>query len=240
MKVKLFFFFFFLLLSGRSICQEEDDLFIGVGDTIPTVIDSLYREDQFYVGFSFNLLTNKSESISQSGFSGGVHLGVTRDFPLNERRNIALGVGLGWSWNSYGQNLFVGENDNGESIFRSLDDDISYETNRFSTQLLEAPIEFRWRTSTATNYKFWRIYTGLKLGYVYHLKTNFVQDLNQVVQTEVPEFDRFRLGATFAFGYNTFNFHFYYSLNSFFKDAYIQDEEIELSTLKMGLMFYIL
>lgn len=240
MKLKLFLLSFFLISAGKSFCQEEEDLFIGVGDTIPTVIDSLYREDQFYVGFSFNLLTNKSESLSQSGFSGGFHLGVVRDFPLNARRNVALGIGLGWSLNSYGQNLFIGESEEGESIFRSLDDDISYDTNRFTTQLVEAPIEFRWRTSTPTSYKFWRIYTGLKLGYVYHLKTNFVQNANQVVQTDVPEFDRFRLGATFTFGYNTFNFHFYYSLNSFFKDAYIQDEQVELSTLKMGLMFYIL
>ncbi|MDT0685196.1 porin family protein [Autumnicola psychrophila] len=240
MKAKLFLFFFFLLFYGKSFCQEEKDLIIRVGDTIPTVIDSVYREDQIYVGFSFNLLTNKSESIEQSGFSGGFHLGLIRDFPLNSRRNVALGIGLGWSLNSYGQNLFIGETEAGESIFRSLDNDISYDTNRFTTQLIEAPIEFRWRTSTATSYKFWRVYTGLRLGYVYHLKSNFVQEANQVVQTEVPEFDRFRLGATFTFGYNTFNFHFYYSLNSFFKDAYIQDEQVELSTLKMGLMFYIL
>ncbi|MDT0691663.1 porin family protein [Salegentibacter sp. F188] len=240
MKIKFLFFFFFLLLCEKSFSQEEEHLFISIGDTIPTVTDSLYREDQFYFGFSFNLLTNTSESISQSGFSGGVYLGAIRDFPLNERRNIALGIGLGWSLNSYGHNLFIGESQSGESIFRSLGDNISYDTNRFTTQLVEAPIEFRWRTSTATNYKFWRIYTGLRLGYVYHLKSNFVQEANRVVQTDVPEFDRFRLGATFTFGYNTFNFHFYYNLNSFFSDAYIQNEEVELSTLKMGLMFYIL
>ncbi|MDT0648560.1 porin family protein [Autumnicola edwardsiae] len=240
MKIKLAVLLFFLSISEISFSQEERDRFMNIGDTIPTVIDSLYREDQFYVGLSFNLLTNTSSSVSQSGFSGGVHLGVMRDFPINNRRNIAVAVGLGWSLNSYGQNLFIGETEDGESVFRSLDDNISYDTNRFSTQLVEAPIEFRWRTSTATSYKFWRIYTGLKLGYVYYLKSNFVQDANQVVQTDVPEFDRFRLGATFTFGYNTFNFHFYYSLNSFFKDAYIQNEEVELSTLKMGLMFYIL
>ena len=32
--------------------------------------------------------------------------------------------------------------------------------------MIEMPIEFRWRNSTASSYKFWRIYAGAKLGYV--------------------------------------------------------------------------
>ncbi|MDT0644151.1 porin family protein [Zunongwangia sp. F363] len=240
MKIKNALFCLLLFILINPVFAQEEDLTFQIGDTIPTVIDSLYREDQFYVGLTFNLLTNKPEDISQSGFSGGFQAGFVRDFPLNKRRNIALGVGLGWAINSYGQNLFIGEEENGESIFRALDDDVSYDTNRFTTQAVEAPVEFRWRTSTATTYRFWRVYAGLRLGYIYHFRSNFVQDNNQVKQTEVPELERLRLGATFTFGYNTFNFHFYYSLNPFFGDAYLQQEQIGLSTLKMGLMFYIL
>ncbi|WP_373057699.1 porin family protein [Zunongwangia sp. H14] len=233
--------FVVLVFFGSSLAMaQEQDLTFKIGDTIPMVVDSLYREDQFYVGFTFNLLTNKPDEISQSGFSGGFQAGFTRDFPLNKRRNVAIGAGLGWAINSYGQNLFIGEEESGESIFRALDEDISYDTNRFTTQAVEAPLEFRWRTSTATTYRFWRIYTGVRLGYIYHFRSNFVQNNNQVKQTEVPELERFRLGATFTFGYNTFNFHFYYSLNPFFADASLQDQNVGLSTLKMGLMFYIL
>lgn len=211
-----------------------------IPDSVPSIIDSLYREDQFYIGLTFNLISNKPESISQSGFSGGVQAGFTRDFPLNKRRNIAIAAGLGWSLNSYSHNLFIGEDTSGETIFRNLTSDIDYSTNRFTMQLIEAPLEFRWRTSTVETYKFWRIYTGLKFGYVYHFKSNFVQPENQVVQTEVPELDRFRLGATFTFGYNTFNFHFYYSLNSLFPEAQLNNEIIDVSVFRVGLMFYIL
>ncbi|MDT0675156.1 porin family protein [Autumnicola musiva] len=237
-KNELSFLLLFLLCS-YGFCQETDHIF-RLGDSIPTVVDSVYREDQFYIGFTFNLLTNKPDEISQSGFSGGFQVGFVRDFPLNEQRNISLGTGLGWAINSYGHNLFIGEDENGESIFRALDDDVSYDTNRFTTQAVEAPLEVRWRTSTATSYRFWRIYTGFRLGYIYHFRSNFVQEANKVNQTEVPELERFRLGATFTFGYNTFNFHFYYSLNPFFGDATIQEEQLGISTLKMGLMFYIL
>lgn len=241
-QFKFLFLFLFLSAPLLSVAQdrEEAETNYQIPDTIPTVIDSLYREDQFYVGFSFDLLLNKPSTISQSAFSGGLHLGFTRDFPLNKRRNIGVAAGLGWSIDTYGQNLFIGETDAGETIFRSLNKSIDYRTNRFSTQSLEIPLEFRWRTSTPETYKFWRLYTGLKLGYVYYFKSNFVQPDNQVIQTKLPELDRMRLGATFTFGYNTFNFQFYYSLNSLFKDAKVDGEEVGMSPFKIGLMFYIL
>lgn len=227
-----------ILLPLFLQAQEEEDRY-KMPDTVPFSIDSLYREDQFYVGFSFNLVTNKPSTISQESFSGGFHLGFIRDFPLNERRNVALGLGLGWSINSYGQNLFIGE-EAGNTAFRSLEDDENYDTNRFTTQLVEAPIEFRWRTSTPGTYKFWRIYTGLRLGYMYNFRSNYKDAETQIILNDLPELNRFRLGTTFTFGYNTFNFQFYYALNPFFKDASVDERELELSTLKIGLTFYIL
>lgn len=210
-------------------------------ETDSIVVDNKYREDQFYLGITFNLLTNKPSTLEQNGFSGGLHLGFIRDMPINERRNWAIGVGAGLSMNTYNQNLFVGEAENEESIFNIIDNQIDYDKNWFSTYLVEMPLQLRWRTSTASNYKFWRIYTGLQLGYVYAYKFNFEQENNHVVQTDVPEFDRYRLGLTFSFGYDTFNFYFYYNLNPFFKDTVSTEGlPIELNSLKLGLMFYIL
>ncbi|UJH90509.1 PorT family protein [Antarcticibacterium sp. 1MA-6-2] len=229
----LFLFLVGNLVSISAIAQETI--------IAPTVIDSAYREDQIYVGLTFHLLTDLPGEVTQKAFSGGFHLGFIRDFPINQRRNIALGAGLGWSINTYGHELFIGEDEEGKTIFRDLNArDIEYDTNRLSTHLIEVPIEFRWRTSTPETYKFWRVYAGVRLGYAYFLKTNFKQDGNQVMQKEVPEFQRFRIGSTLTFGYNTFNFHVYYSLNPFFQDAALNQSEIGMSTLKLGLMFYIL
>lgn len=226
----------FLLLAFMPLTAQEN------GDLAP-VNDSLYREDQVYIGFTYNLLSGSPDNITGSQFSGGFHTGFIRDFPLNERRNIALGVGLGWSINSYGQNLFIGEEaGTEETIFRILDqENVEYDKNRFSTQSVDVPLQVRWRTSTVDSYKFWRIYTGLRPSYVYYFRSNFVQANNTVRQTKVPEFDRLRLGATFTFGYNTFNFHFYYSLNSFFnEDAVVNGENIDMKTFQVGLMFFLL
>lgn len=221
-------------MSLPSLAQDRND-------TVTKVIDSLYREDQFYIGLTFHLLRDLPESVSQSGFSGGLHLGFIRDFPLNKRRNIGLGAGFGWSVNSFGQELFIGEDSNNNTLFRNLNSEgIEYDSNRFTTQLVEVPLEFRWRTSTPDSHKFWRVYTGLRLGYVYYFQSTFKQGGNQVIQTDVPEFDRFRIGTTLSFGYNTFNLHLYYSLNPFFKDAKLGNTDIGITTFKVGLMFYIL
>ncbi|MFD2834965.1 porin family protein [Gramella sp. AN32] len=228
----------FMLMPILSFSQDEERHY-EISDSIPFTIDSLYREDQFYIGFSFNLVTNLPKEVSQESFSGGIHVGFIRDFPLNERRNIALGIGAGWSINSYGQNLAIQKGENGETSFSSLEN-LNYTTNRFTTQLLEMPIEFRWRTSTPETYKFWRIYTGFRLGYMYNFRSNYKNGSTQIILNDIPELNRFRLGTTFTFGYNTFNFQFYYALNPFFKDAFLNEKPIDMTTLQIGLNFYIL
>ncbi|HIB38010.1 porin family protein [Mesonia sp.] len=237
-------FFFLILISLISIvlhAQEENEPIndsIVVGDN---KIDSLYREDQFYFGFTFNLLMNRPKGISQSGFSGGLQLGYLRDFPINKKRTFAIAPGVGWSVNTYGQNLLVTENANDESEFYILDDDIDYSKNRFTNYLVEFPLEFRWRSSTPDTYKFWRIYAGVKASYIYHFKSRYEGEGNNITQTKVDELNKWRYGVMFTFGYNTFNFHFYYSLDPMF-DARTTDvnREIGLHPLKIGLTFYIL
>jgi len=234
-KELLLFLCFFWLMQYDGFAQDDDV-------TQDKVLDFLYREDQFYAGFTFNLLLNTPSGISQSGFSGGFHLGYTRDMPINARRNRAIGLGVGYSINTYGQNLFIGQEGGTEqSVFSSLED-VDFETNRFTTHLVEAPLEFRWRTSVPDTHKFWRIYTGLRLGYLFYFKSNFEQEDIRVEQRQIDELDRFRLGATFTFGWNTFNFHFYYSLNPLFNDnARIGGSEaVGLNVAKIGLLFYIL
>ena len=226
-----------LFVVNFSFAQKD----VPSNKTQKTILDSLYREDQFYLGLTLNLLWNTPSGINQSGLSGGFHVGYTRDMPVNKRRNVAIGLGVGYSINTYGQNLFIGENiSTGRSIFRSLDG-VDYDKNKFITHLVEFPLEFRWRTSVPDTHKFWRVYAGLKMGYLYYFDAKFEQPNNQVRQTKIDELDRWRVGTTFTFGWNTFNFHFYYSLNSLFDDnARIGNQKVDLNPVKIGLMFYIL
>ncbi|WP_343763825.1 porin family protein [Gangjinia marincola] len=226
--------FFIIVFLGAGFAGLAQDIFT-------TPIDSSYREDQFYIGFTYNVLVDRPDNVNQTGFSGGLNLGFIRDVPFNNKRTLGIGVGLGLSVNTYVQNLFIGEEAQNETtIFRALDRDIiTFDTNRFSTYLIEVPFHFRWRSSNIEKYKFWRIYTGLQLGYIYHFSSYFNQSNNTVRQTDVPELERFRLGTSFSFGFNAVNFQVYYALNDLF-DAEIDGEQIGLQPIKVGLIFYLL
>lgn len=234
--LKLRYLWLLLFLPVMGISQEETT------DTMSaTTADLQYREDQFYFGLTYNILMNAPPGMSSRGLSGGLQGGFLRDMPINERRNLAIAVGLGLSYDQFGQNLFIGEDSEGNTVFSVLDSDVDFTQNRFGMAMVELPLEFRWRTSTPTEYKFWRVYVGAKIGYAYWYKSTFKQPGNNVNQTKISEFDPVRMAATLSFGYNTFNFYASYSINPFFKDAYTdKGDKIEMRTLRVGLMFYIL
>lgn len=228
-----------LLLAYSSVAQNGQKK--KDGNAIPSVIDSLYREDQFYIALSFNLINNEPRDFSQNGFSGGLHIGFIRDMPINKRRNKAIGLGLGISTNSYNSNLFIGEDTSGNSIFSIIDPDLDYDSNRLNTNLIEMPIQYRWRTSTATRTNFWRIYTGIKLSYIYYYRARFEQPGNTVIQTDIPELNRFRYSATLTLGNGSFNAFVQYNLNTLLNNnAQIDGRAINLQPIKFGIEFYLL
>ena len=205
-----------------------------------TGLDSNYLEDQFYVGLTYNFMVKKPQGITQRSLSYGLMGGFIKDIPLNRRRNVAVGIGLGYAVNSYYTNLRVEETDAGLS-YTILDSSTPFRRNKLETHLIEMPLEFRWRNSTATSYKFWRIYTGLKLGYIVGSRSKFVADTfkDSFYNTETRNF---RYGLMLNFGYNTFNIHAYYALNQLFEEGTLtrDAQNVDFTPLRIGLIFYIL
>ncbi|GAB1308778.1 porin family protein [Urechidicola sp. KH5] len=200
-----------------------------------TFVDTKYLEDHLYFNITYNLMVDHPEDFSQNGISGGIALGFIKDIPLNERRNVGLGIGLGFNYNAFNHNIKF-TNDNPPIIIPESD----FKNNYLATYVIEAPIEFRWRTSTATKYGFWRIYTGLKLGYVVGSTNKFSDDLSSIKVSNLEEVDKFQYGLSFSAGYSTFNLHLYYGLNPLFKDTQINGQTLNLKQLNVGLIFYIL
>jgi len=200
-----------------------------------------YREDQFYASVTYNLLNMMPSGVSQSGFSSGFHFGFIRDMPINDKRDFALGLGLGISTNSYNQNLFIEESNSNFSYSIIDESEVNVSKNKFTTYLVEVPFEIRWRTSTPTDYNFWRIYTGFKVGYLLYNSTKFESDAGNVNLSNIDDFNKLQYGLTLSAGYGTWNFHVYYGLNSIFdNNAELNGETIDMKSIKIGLMFYIL
>lgn len=206
-------------------------------------IDTKYREDQFYVGGGYNLLTRKPNNLAQSGFSSFINMGFIRDFPINDRRNFGFGLGIGYTLNSFNQNMFIGKNDLDETEYIILSEaSIDYSKNRFYTHVLEFPVEIRWRTSTPEKYNFARIYLGFRTGYVFANRSVFKATNTKQTYTGIKDFNSMQYGLTLSVGYDTWNAHFYYGLNSIFKNETVttNDESIDMKSVRIGLIFYLL
>lgn len=209
-------------------------------EIVPKVkIDSLYREDQFYFGFTLNTLQNKPVGLTQDKFSSGFSAGFLRDFPINKKRTYAIAPGLGFSFNNYNQNLKI-EQSNQLTTYTIINPGTSFNINRFSQFLVDVPIEFRWRSSTYESHKFWRIYAGFKMSYLLYDKSVYEDALGKIVVTNSKDFNNFLYGTYISAGYNSINIYAYYGLNSLFQSAKTNTEFVDMNSFNVGIMFYLL
>ncbi len=231
--VRILYFLIIVLFTSKSIAQ----------DSIPKIEGDLkYREDQFYIGVTYNIISSVPSGVSSDGLTGGINFGFLRDMPINKNRNIAIAVGAGLAFDQYGQNIYIDKDAEGNTVYTVLDSNTSFESNNIKTGIVELPIELRWRSSTPTANKFWRVYAGFRFGYTFWNEFSFKSSSYSVSHSSIKEYDKLRLTTTMSLGFNKFNFFVNYSLNPFFnEDAYTSDgQQVNFKTIKLGLIFYIL
>ena len=205
--------------------------------TVNAVSDSLYREDQFYASLNYNLLQNKPAGYNQYSFSTGLSLGFIRDFPISKNRHWALGLGLGYSYNNIKHNLIIQE-DLSDVTYNVNG---NYDKNKLVLHYLEFPLEIRWRNSTPESHKFWRVYTGFKVSYLFGNKSVYKFEGNEDLIRDNSDLNKIQYGPYLSWGYNTINFYAYYGLNPLFKDAKLSNgEDLNLNNFNVGFIFYIL
>ncbi|WP_317174431.1 MULTISPECIES: porin family protein [unclassified Flavobacterium] len=234
--MRLLFSCLFLVSFFNVFAQEETKPKIE-----PIVkIDSLYREDQFYFTVTYNLLAQIPKGLKQDKFSAGLSAGFLRDMPINKKRTVAVATGLGLSYQNFFQNITISKDQAGAIIY-GVNDYNEFVSNKYRQYLVDVPIEFRWRNSTFDSYKFWRIYGGVKLSYVISSKSllNDGETTYKIVNN--PDINKFQYGAYISAGYNTWNVYMYYGLNPLFKDVKtVSGEKLDVTTMNIGLIFYIL
>lgn len=234
--MRIIFSCFFLLSFFGSFAQEE------VKPEIKPVvkIDSLYREDQFYFSITYNMFTDVPVGFTQNKFSLGLSGGFLRDMPINQSRTVAIATGLGLSYQNYNQNLNISTDAAGTIIY-AVNKSSEFVSNRYRQYAVELPIEFRWRNSTYESTRFWRIYGGMKLSYIFS-STSFLNDgkTNYNINNN-KDINKFQYGPYLSAGYNTWNLYIYYGLSPLFNSATtLSGEKVNMKTLNAGLIFYIL
>jgi hypothetical protein len=223
-------------LVGFFSYAQESTLLKNEAET-DTLASTFYREDQIYLGVSFVALVSDQEAFDARGLSSHFQWGFVRDFPMVPSGKFALGVGLGMGFERYNTNLNKTDDFQGRGSY-SFNEDTTSDPLFFSIQSLELPLSFRWRSSSATDYAFWRIYGGIAFQWNYRLRAE-QNDLSLSVRDDLQHF-----GATthLSFGYNTWNFYLAYRLTPFFNKDSLSSQwlPLKLAPIKVGLIFYLL
>lgn len=229
-------FLFSVFLFGQTMLSQE---IIRNDDT-----DQKYLEDQLYAGLGYSFILNSLDKLVQRNLSYHLHLGFIKDIPLNNKRNFGLGVGLGYGTNSYYTNTLAVESNQGV-VYRLPNSEESFNRSKLETHALEFPFEIRWRTSNPIDYKFWRIYFGLKFEYLFSRRSILRADNLNLFDGKTtfsnPNIEPWQYGLTLSFGYNTWNLHLNLGLKELLNEnAIFENEPLLLRPLRIGLIFYIL
>jgi len=218
------------LLAGLLVLTS-----LQAQETVAADDRAFYREDQIYLGASFMILESNQERFKPQGLSRHFQWGVVRDIPLSASGRFATGIGLGMGFERYTTNLIpldVGS--------YSLPELNSTPVDPFfiSVQSLEFPLTLRWRGSSPTDYAFWRVYGGITFQWNYRIRAK----QNSEVIALSDELDTFGASANLSFGFNTWNFYLAYRLTPFLKSDGVNEQAlpIELTPIKVGLIFYLL
>jgi hypothetical protein len=217
--------FVFISLSCTGFAQKDT---LQIGDW--------YSEDQLYILVSYNQLFDQPSQVKGSGFSYGLSSGYIKDIILNKEGRFAIGIGIGYNYDSFNHGLKVSNTNN----VVAFETDETLTSNQLSIHNIEFPFEIRWRDSNANKYSFWRVYGGIKASY--NVKNTFeFNDGTQLVSFEdVSRFQQWQYGLTLSVGYNTFTAHMYYGLTPILKDSSIGTTEISTKIVRVGLIFYLL
>lgn len=219
-----------ILIFVYALAFSQEDQEVQIGDK-PTVHDEKYLEDQFYISASYQRLLKLPEQITQTGFSYSISLGYIRDIPLNKRRNIGLGAGIGYQFNVHYFNI-RNETDN-------PDNNDVLKSNKLVFYMAELPIQFRFRTSTADKYRFWRFYPGILISYAFahnhSLKQSEDLDVNDILAI-----DNLQYGISFSAGYNNWNLYLYYGISDLFTNVDELKYVFAPNEIKMGITMFFL
>ena len=192
-----------------------------------------YHEDQFFISFSMIFQKESINRFKQNGFSNNFQVGFLRDISLNKEGDLAVALGLGYSYDKLVSNLNLDNDKQNNLNFFILDN----EQNSQKISSLILPLEFRWRTSTINKTEFWRFYGGLKYKINLNSRFSYFNGGNSRVS-----FIRKENSAIYiSFGYNTWNLLFEYDLNSIYsRNIVMNGLNPNVRTVKIGLIFYIL
>ncbi len=236
MKLSSYFLYLAFLFSLATFAQNTEADSLRISELNRP--DRKYLEDQLFFNFTYIALKNLYPEVAQQGFSHSFSFGYIRDIPVNLRRNIGFGVGIGYERSIYYQNLKIDVDQNTGKITYEILDPQTYRINAFGIKQIIFPVEFRFRGSTSDKFKFWRLYAGMTFGYVL---TAFSSFENEYISIKIRNLNaipsKYQYGIHLYAGYAELNAYIYFGLNDLFSpEVKVDGKHVPMQDIRFGFM----
>ncbi len=194
-----------------------------------------FREDQIYFSIAYPYFSDAPSELIQNKLSYSFSLGFIRDMPINKKRTLAVGLGLGWESSTVFNNMQFEVLD-GAITARAIQGD--YQKNILNMQSFAVPFELRWRSATESKHAFWRIHTGMSLYIPLRMVAKNTSFEGVKSNTNLSN-NGTLLRWNVHFGFNTWNISIAHDLRPWAKSI-TANNSFDIKFTKIGLIFYIL
>ncbi|MEE4176121.1 MAG: outer membrane beta-barrel protein [Bacteroides sp.] len=238
-----------LILSGGLLFAQED---------MPEIPEEYISgtADRFMVDLFTDIWSNAPEEMDMNTINRGISISMMQDFKLGASPfSVAAGLGIS-SHNLYSN--FVYEftpmswssawPQPGTYDFHKIDEEFyEIKKNKLSLNYLSAPFEFRYRNYNLP--KTFRIYAGLRLGYLINAHTKTHLKIEEGVvgspppsewktkESKLGNLEKFQVGVTARVGYGRINLFGYLPLTEIFKDNFAAGQGMK--PVSVGLTFIV-
>lgn len=238
-----------LILSGGLLLAQDD---------MPEIPEEYISGsgDRLMIDLFSDIWTNTPEGMDINTINRGINFSMMQDFKLGVSPfSVATGLGIA-SHNLYSDYVYEYTPNSLSSawpqpgtydfhqIFYSWSD---VKKNKLSLTYLNVPLEFRYRNHNLP--KTFRIYAGIRAGYLINAHTKFHAKAEdgasmefgpeeiKIKESKLGNLEKFQLGITGKIGYGRVNVYAYLPLTEIFKDNYAA--ELGMKPISVGLTFIV-
>ncbi|MGD1846844.1 MAG: outer membrane beta-barrel protein [Salibacteraceae bacterium] len=213
------FLFIGAFLAGAlgAVAQEEPALVTEENDP-----NKQFTPISVVLNLNSTRLFDLSSSVDQKWFSRGLDVSLHYEFQFSKNFGFAPGIGFS-TGNYFIDGTVMSTTDSVTNITTSdivsFDDDFNFRRHKLSSNYVEIPLEFRFKSNpnaTGTSYK---VALGFKAGYMVNFHTKTVTSSNRFKDFNFDDINPLRFGPTFRFAYGRFGLSGFYSLSSLFEDG---------------------
>ncbi len=137
-------------------------------ESVETVKKNISKpsRDHFLIQLSHDRWTDVPDSISMKNAGRGVGLYLMYDFPI-KKSNFSFGAGVGARWsNIYFSNERMDLTKRNGSIFFEDTDKALFKGQKYTTTILEAPLELRYFANKENRNRGFKFAIGAKVGFI--------------------------------------------------------------------------